>query len=38
MLKAARAIYQQAGFKLVEEWVHDEFGKPEPAETWDLKL
>lgn len=38
VLKAARAIYQQAGFTLVEEWVHDDFGKPEPAETWELKL
>jgi len=38
VLKAARAIYQQAGFQLVEEWVHDDFGKREPAETWELKL
>jgi DNA-binding MarR family transcriptional regulator/GNAT superfamily N-acetyltransferase len=38
VLKAARAIYQQAGFQLVKEWVHDEFGKPEAAETWELKL
>ena len=38
VLKAARAIYQQAGFELVEEWVHDEFGKPEASETWELKL
>jgi DNA-binding MarR family transcriptional regulator/GNAT superfamily N-acetyltransferase len=38
VLKAARVIYQQAGFKLTEEWVHDDFGKPEPAETWELKL
>jgi DNA-binding MarR family transcriptional regulator/GNAT superfamily N-acetyltransferase len=38
VLKAARAIYQQAGFQLVEEWVHDEFGKPEASETWELKL
>jgi DNA-binding MarR family transcriptional regulator/N-acetylglutamate synthase-like GNAT family acetyltransferase len=38
VLKAARAIYQQAGFTLAEEWVHDEFGKPEPAESWELKL
>ena len=38
VLKAARAIYLQAGFKLVEQWVHDDFGKPEPAETWELKL
>ena len=38
VLKAARAIYQQAGFTLAAEWVHDEFGKPEPAESWELKL
>ena len=38
VLKAARVIYQQHGFTLTEEWVHDDFGKPEPAETWDLKL
>ena len=38
VLKGARAIYQQAGFELVEEWVHDEFGKPEASESWDLKL
>ena len=38
VLKAARVIYQQHGFKLVDKWVHDDFGKPEPAETWDLKL
>jgi DNA-binding MarR family transcriptional regulator/GNAT superfamily N-acetyltransferase len=38
VLKAARALYQQAGFKLVEQWVHDDFGKPEPSETWELEL
>ena len=38
VLKAARGIYQQAGFRLTEQWVHDEFGKPEPSETWDLDL
>jgi DNA-binding MarR family transcriptional regulator/GNAT superfamily N-acetyltransferase len=38
VLKAARGIYQQAGFKLTEQWVHDEFGKPEPSETWELEL
>jgi DNA-binding MarR family transcriptional regulator/GNAT superfamily N-acetyltransferase len=38
VLKGARAIYQQAGFELVEEWVHDEFGKPEASESWDLKV
>ena len=38
VLRPARVIYRQAGFKLTEEWVHDDFGKPEPAETWDLTL
>jgi DNA-binding MarR family transcriptional regulator/GNAT superfamily N-acetyltransferase len=38
VLKAARGIYQQAGFKLTKEWVHDDFGKPEASETWDLDL
>ena len=38
VLKAARVIYQQAGFKVTEQWVHDDFGKPEPAETWELTL
>jgi DNA-binding MarR family transcriptional regulator/N-acetylglutamate synthase-like GNAT family acetyltransferase len=38
VLTAARAIYQQQGFRLVEQWVHDDFGKPEPSETWELTL
>ena len=38
VLAAARMIYVKAGFKLVEEWVHDEFGKPEASETWQLDL
>ena len=38
MLTAARAIYQKAGFTLVEQWVHDDFGKPEKSETWELML
>ncbi len=38
VLTAARAIYKQTGFTLVEEWVHDEFGKPEASETWELEL
>ncbi len=36
VLKAARGIYQRAGFALTKEWVHDDFGKPEASETWDL--
>lgn len=38
VLTAARAIYAQAGFRLVEEWTHDEFGKTEASETWELEL
>jgi DNA-binding MarR family transcriptional regulator/GNAT superfamily N-acetyltransferase len=38
VLVAARAIYQQAGFKLTEEWVHEDFGKPEVSETWEILL
>lgn len=38
VLTAARMIYVKAGFQLVEEWVHDEFGKPETSETWQLDL
>jgi DNA-binding MarR family transcriptional regulator/GNAT superfamily N-acetyltransferase len=38
VLTAARAIYQKQGFRLVEQWVHDDFGKPEASETWELTL
>lgn len=38
VLAAAREIYHKTGFVLTEEWVHDDFGKPEAAETWDLAL
>jgi DNA-binding MarR family transcriptional regulator/GNAT superfamily N-acetyltransferase len=38
VLTTARAIYQRAGFQVTERWVHDDFGKPEPSETWELKL
>jgi DNA-binding MarR family transcriptional regulator/GNAT superfamily N-acetyltransferase len=38
VLTAARAIYQKQGFRLIEQWVHDDFGKPEPSETWELML
>lgn len=38
VLTAARAIYQKQGFRLVEQWVHDDFGKPESSETWELTL
>jgi DNA-binding MarR family transcriptional regulator/GNAT superfamily N-acetyltransferase len=38
VLTAARAIYKRAGFQLVEQWEHADFGKPEPSETWELTL
>ena len=38
VLSAARAIYKQAGFHVVKEWVHDDFGKPEASEEWELDL
>jgi DNA-binding MarR family transcriptional regulator/GNAT superfamily N-acetyltransferase len=37
-LKAARKIYEEAGFKMVEETPHESFGKKLSAETWELKL
>jgi DNA-binding MarR family transcriptional regulator/GNAT superfamily N-acetyltransferase len=38
VLKAARGIYQQLGFKLTRQWVHSDFGKPQKSETWDIDL
>lgn len=38
VLTTARAIYQKEGFQLTEQWVHDDFGKPEPSESWELEL
>ena len=38
-LKAARAIYQKAGFRLVGEEKHDSWGRKNlVAETWELKF
>ena len=38
-LKAARGIYQKAGFKLVAEEPHDSWGRTNlVAETWELEL
>ena len=38
VLDSARRIYEAAGFRIVETAVHDEFGKPEQGETWELVL
>jgi DNA-binding MarR family transcriptional regulator/GNAT superfamily N-acetyltransferase len=38
VLSAARHVYQQAGFTLVHEEPHSEFGYPLVSETWELKL
>jgi DNA-binding MarR family transcriptional regulator/N-acetylglutamate synthase-like GNAT family acetyltransferase len=37
-LRAARHIYQKAGFRLVHQERHRDFGPPQIAETWDLDL
>ena len=38
VLTTARQIYADAGYVLVREEVHDTFGKPLRAETWELTL
>src|SRR5262245_14318591 len=38
VLAAARRIYQDAGFRLVKTWHHDEFGKTLESESWELTL
>jgi DNA-binding MarR family transcriptional regulator/GNAT superfamily N-acetyltransferase len=38
ILASARRIYEAAGFRIVAVEVHDEFGKPEQGETWELDL
>ena len=38
VLTAARQIYVDAGYVRVREEVHDTFGKPLTAETWELTL
>ena len=38
VLIAARHIYEAAGFQLVHQWEHDEFGKTLTGETWELML
>jgi hypothetical protein len=38
VLVAARAIYQQAGFRLVASAPHQDFGPPMVGEDWELVL
>jgi DNA-binding MarR family transcriptional regulator/GNAT superfamily N-acetyltransferase len=38
VLTRARQIYTDAGYHLVREEIHDTFGKPLTAETWELTL
>ena len=38
VLLAARHIYQEAGFHLVREEIHNSFGPDLTAETWELEL
>jgi DNA-binding MarR family transcriptional regulator/GNAT superfamily N-acetyltransferase len=38
VLTSARRIYAAAGFRIASTEVHDEFGKPEQGETWELEL
>jgi len=38
VLTSARRIYEAQGFRIVETAVHDEFGKPEQGEIWELGL
>jgi DNA-binding MarR family transcriptional regulator/GNAT superfamily N-acetyltransferase len=38
VLASARRIYEAKGFRIVSTDVHDEFGKPEQGETWELEF
>ena len=38
VLGSARRIYEAQGFRIVETAIHDEFGKPEQGEIWELNL
>jgi hypothetical protein len=37
-LLAARRIYRRAGFRMVEEVPHDEYGEGLVAENWEMDL
>ena len=38
VLAPARRLYAAAGFAVTATAIHDEFGRPEPGETWTLDL
>jgi GNAT superfamily N-acetyltransferase len=38
VLTAARKLYADAGYTLVREEIHDTFGTPLTAETWEMRL
>ncbi|HZJ01706.1 MAG TPA: GNAT family N-acetyltransferase, partial [Gemmatimonadaceae bacterium] len=38
VLTSARKIYQAAGFRLIEEEQHSDWGKPLTSQTWELTL